>query len=1200
MRVTGDLGFSSLILLVLCLVLPVIGLVISRRWQVSEAKKGEIRRLLVLAAEETARAEKEASFAYNTAVSAAPSNQCAVCYFPATARCAQCKSVRYCSFECQTVHWRQGHKLECGPTSTIHRSYDVTSDLGSKVVEQGYSGIYGEKSECESTECKSSFEKPPISDICFSPGVLSGNDENIRFESHAEGNITDSNSDLSSNSFSGFSASTGASDSSDDSSVCESIISNEHDRSEGHIFVDSTLDIPDNTNDNSAGVTMSSSPKFATLVDSIDGFSTMHKLNHIGPGFSKDESKFASNGNSGSSVYKGNTIDPSTVFSGFWDKALDGIKDDSKNDTHPSSSDKSAGKRTVSESSFHFSLSAIPPSHVRDTKMKGSVSDNAFPNCIGSENDNMNSSKGRNFSFPNSKVSNIRSYVTPSGSESDHLESKDSSRPPLSSFSLQSSSVGKDSVCADALSIHNLQSTGTEVSNHVVENNCSTLKSTEISCLKLDHADSNLASETKEHSHTSTKHGNNDVEFGTRAVTSSRVASCSANSKSGIKTSVLKVVDQFRGSNMSKHFPLSVGSDIGERHNDKVFFPYELFVKLYNSNKVELCPFGLINCGNSCYANAVLQCLAFTPPLTAYLLQGLHSKSCANKKWCFTCEFERLILKSKDTKSSVSPKSIISHLQNIGSQLTNGREEDAHEFLRHVIDTMQSVCLMEAGVNASGSLVEDTSLMGLTFGGYLRSKIKCMKCGGKSERQERMMDLTVEIEGEITTLLEALQRFTSTETLDGENKYHCVRCKSYEKAKKKLTVSEAPNVLTVALKRFQYGKFGKLNKPIKFPEILNLAPFMSGTSDKSPVYRLYGVVVHLDTMNAAFSGHYVCYVKNIQNRWFEVDDSVPAVADAVECYEAEAIPKMPYELRHPLVSLVSSQTSLCLSYVDVDVASVFSGNCVCHLIATIKLKEFMQRYTNDKDGARGSAGLEALQASFLPKSFCSGMKVTAVELERVLTKGAYMLLYARCSPRAPRLIRNRMLSSDSKSKVSRKTLATKARYISTNFGVAENVDSSISPDGSPALESFYSKFHHLKKILEEDSSSDSSSLISSNSDEGSCSTDSTCDSASTDDFTDYLFGDSGNGWSSVWKSSDSDSSWSSSSSPLNSRHSPLSDMDRYDSCLHFNTTSQHRGLDSCRISSKISSRESDSFVKVGSNLWNDTECGVLCTKYRRN
>lgn len=52
-----------------------------------------------------------------------------------------------------------------------------------------------------------------------------------------------------------------------------------------------------------------------------------------------------------------------------------------------------------------------------------------------------------------------------------------------------------------------------------------------------------------------------------------------------------------------------------------------------------------------------------------------------------------------------------------------------------------------------------------------------------------------------------------------------------------------------------------------------MAPFMSSTSDMSPIYRLYGVVVHLDIMNASFSGHYVCYVKNIQNKWFKIDDS---------------------------------------------------------------------------------------------------------------------------------------------------------------------------------------------------------------------------------------------------------------------------------------------------------------------------------------
>lgn len=73
----------------------------------------------------------------------------------------------------------------------------------------------------------------------------------------------------------------------------------------------------------------------------------------------------------------------------------------------------------------------------------------------------------------------------------------------------------------------------------------------------------------------------------------------------------------------------------------------------------------------------------------------------------------------------------------------------------------------------------------------------------------------------------------------------------------------------------QAGKFGKLNKWIDFPEVLDMAPYMSQASDdKAPVYKLYGVIVHLDTMNATFSGHYVCYVKNIQNKWFLIDDSM--------------------------------------------------------------------------------------------------------------------------------------------------------------------------------------------------------------------------------------------------------------------------------------------------------------------------------------
>ena len=52
-----------------------------------------------------------------------------------------------------------------------------------------------------------------------------------------------------------------------------------------------------------------------------------------------------------------------------------------------------------------------------------------------------------------------------------------------------------------------------------------------------------------------------------------------------------------------------------------------------------------------------------------------------------------------------------------------------------------------------------------------------------------------------------------------------------------------------------------------------MAPYMSRRSDRPPLYSLYAVVVHLDIMDATFSGHYVCYVKNNQGQWFKIDDS---------------------------------------------------------------------------------------------------------------------------------------------------------------------------------------------------------------------------------------------------------------------------------------------------------------------------------------
>ncbi|KAI5080452.1 hypothetical protein GOP47_0003635 [Adiantum capillus-veneris] len=305
----------------------------------------------------------------------------------------------------------------------------------------------------------------------------------------------------------------------------------------------------------------------------------------------------------------------------------------------------------------------------------------------------------------------------------------------------------------------------------------------------------------------------------------------------------------------------------------KILFPYDYFVELFCWSELELVPCGLVNCGNSCFANVVLQCLTFTQPLAAYLLQRCHKAECRRNDWCFMCELQDHVCRVKESQVPFSPLPIVSKISNIGN-MGYGRQEDAHELMRFAIDSMQSICLDNVGrEKAVDQRTQETTLIQHIFGGHLQSQVRCMQCHQESHKYENMMDLAVEIQGNVETLEDALEQFTMSEWLDGENKYKCDSCNAYVKAWKRLVVHEAPNILTVTLKRFQPGKFGKLNKRVSFPEELDISPFMSGEGDKPPLYQLYGVVVHVDMLNASFFGHYICYIKDFQGSWYKIDDS---------------------------------------------------------------------------------------------------------------------------------------------------------------------------------------------------------------------------------------------------------------------------------------------------------------------------------------
>ncbi|KAL0064014.1 hypothetical protein AAF712_009082 [Marasmius tenuissimus] len=309
---------------------------------------------------------------------------------------------------------------------------------------------------------------------------------------------------------------------------------------------------------------------------------------------------------------------------------------------------------------------------------------------------------------------------------------------------------------------------------------------------------------------------------------------------------------------------------------------------------------GLLNLGQTCYMNTVLQCFIHNPLLRNYFLGDRHNAKHCKTEDCMSCEMDKLFSEIYSGETTpFGPVSFLTTTWQKSPELSGYAQHDAHEFFCLALNHIHS--------SSKGSTnISCICIIHATFAGQLQSDVTCERCHNVTTTVDPMFDISLELkdkdkgsDGEGNTLMACLRRYTQPEKL-GNKEYSCDKCrKGAHDANKRLTIRQLPPVLTFQLKRFEHktsdksASARKLDSVIRFPATLNMMPyttyadkdgFVAAGPEAMYDYDLFAVINHEGQMN---NGHYTTFAR-FQDEWYRFDDDKITHSTLGDCLKSSA------------------------------------------------------------------------------------------------------------------------------------------------------------------------------------------------------------------------------------------------------------------------------------------------------------------------